>query len=200
MPQDWCENRGAKNIFEEEEQTLIIALAGRRVDAPSATSPRFPADNANTVKQQIAEFLRTHEARALVCAAACGADILALEAAGELGLRLRVVLPFDKSTFRASSVVDRGGDWGERYDRIIAEVKSRGDLVEFTHDKDNEQTYFSGNLDILNEAERLAHELKADAAALVVWNGESRGADDVTGHFKQEAQARGMGVAEIKTI
>lgn len=179
---------------------MVIALAGRRVDAPDAAQPRFPAERAATVKQQISEFLQTHEARALVCAAACGADILALEAAGELGLRRRVVLPFDQATFRASSVVDRGGDWGARYDRLIAAVAAAGDLVEFAHDKDDEQTYFAGNRDILDQAQSLAQELKTDAAALVVWNGESRGQDDVTGHFKQEAAARGMGVGEVKTI
>src|SRR5262245_9423389 len=179
---------------------MVIALAGRRVDASDAAQKRFPAENASAVKRRIRDFLQSHDARAWVCAAACGADILALEAAGELGLRRRVVLPFDKATFRASSVVDRGGDWGERYDRVISEVEGKGDLVEFAHDKDHGQTYFTGNLEILDQAQWLAQELKTGTAALVVWNGESRGADDVTGHFKQEAKARGMSLAEVKTI
>jgi hypothetical protein len=179
---------------------MVIALAGRRVDASDATQKRFPAENAAVVKQRIRDFLQSNDASALVCAAACGADILALEAAGELGLRRRVVLPFDKATFRASSVVDRGGDWGERYDRVVSEVEGKGDLVEFAHDKDHGQTYFTGNLEILDQAEWLAQELKTDTAALVVWNGQSRGADDVTGHFKEEARARGMGAPEILTM
>jgi hypothetical protein len=107
---------------------MVIALAGRRVDASDATQKRFPAENASAVKRQIRDFLQSNDASALVCAAACGADILALEAAGELGLRRRIVLPFDKATFRASSVVDRGGDWGERYDRVVSEVEGQGDL------------------------------------------------------------------------
>src|SRR5262249_50021021 len=179
---------------------MIIALAGRRIDAANATEPRFPVQNAEMVKQEIHRFLQSHQARGLVCAAACGADILALEAAGELGLRRRIVLPFDKSTFRATSVVDRGSDWGARYDRILGEVEKQGDLVEFAHDKEEGQTYLTGNLDILDQAQWLADKMSADTAALVVWNGEPRGADDVTGHFKQEAEARGMRVAVIKTI
>ena len=179
---------------------MVIALAGRRVDASDAAQKRFPAENASAVKQQIRDFLKSHDANALVCAAACGADILALEAAGELALRRRIVLPFDKATFRATSVVDRGGDWGERYDRIISEVEGQGDLVEFAHDKDDGQTYFTGNLEILDQAQWLAGELKINAHALVVWNGESRGEGDVTSHFKQEAETRGMSVAEVKTI
>src|SRR5688572_23363310 len=137
-------------------ENMVIALAGRRVDVSDAAQKRFPAENASAVKQQIRDFLQSHDSHALVCAAACGVDILALEAAGELDLRRRVVLPFDKATFRASSVVDRGGDWGERYDRITSEVEGQGDLVEFAHNKDDGQTYFTGNLEILDQAQWLS--------------------------------------------
>lgn len=179
---------------------MIIALAGRRVDAPDAAPPRFPAANATAVKAKLREFFSTHEATVLVCAAACGADLLALEVAGELGLRRRVVLPFDRAEFRAMSVVDRGGDWGERYDAVLAVVEAQGDLVEFAHDKDDGQTWFTGNLDILDQAQWLAQQTGADLAALIVWDGASRGADDVTGHFKQAAEARGFGIAELLTL
>ena len=47
----------------------------------------------------------------LVCSAACGADLIALQAAGRVSLRRRIVLPFEPSRFRDSSVVDRPGDW-----------------------------------------------------------------------------------------
>lgn len=179
---------------------MILALAGRRVDAPNTETKRFPAENLSAVQAKMRDFLVQQSISALVCAAACGADILALEVAGELGLRRRIILPFDQATFRASSVVDRGGDWGTRYDRIITDVEGQGDLVEFAHDKDDRQIYFIGNQEILDQAQWLAQELKTAATALIVWNGESRGADDVTGHFKQEAQAREIVVAEILTL
>jgi hypothetical protein len=179
---------------------MIIALAGRRVEAPDAPKPRFPANQVENVRARLHEFFTSHEVTGLVCAAACGADILALEVAGELGLRRRIVLPFGRAHFRAMSVVDRGGDWGERYDTLIAAVEAQGDLVEFAHDKDDMQTFFTGNLDILNQAQWLAGQTGEDLAALIVWDGNSRGADDVTGHFKQEAEARGFGVAEILTL
>ncbi|MFN0122966.1 MAG: hypothetical protein ACKV2V_20895 [Blastocatellia bacterium] len=179
---------------------MVIALAGRRVDAPGADIKRFPAENAAAVAARIREFLVTHEARALVSAAACGADIIALEVAGELGLRRRVVLPFDRAAFRAMSVVDRGAAWGARYDQILDALAASGDLIEAAHDPDDGQTWFTGNLEILDQAASLATQLGADIAALIVWNGASRGADDVTGHFKSEAEARGLGVAEALTV
>ena len=183
---------------------MIIALAGRRVDAPDAATPRFPAANLAAVKARIAEFMQSHGVTGLVCAAACGADILALEAAAELGRRRRIVLPFDRFQFRAMSVVDRGGDWGdnwgERYDRLIDDAIASGDLIEAAHDPNDNDTWFAGNLDILNQAQTLADKNHADLAALIVWEGQSRGADDVSGHLKATAEDRGLGIAEVLTL
>lgn len=178
---------------------MIVALAGRRVDAPDAVENRFPPENIERVRKEIRDFLKAENASALVCAAACGADILALEEAGALGIRRRVVLPYDKVTFKQSSVIDRPGDWGERYDHILAEVQGRDDLVIDDYDED-EESYFAANHDILDQAEELAEEAGQRVAALVVWNGESRGEEDVTGHFLEEARQRGLKVAEIKTV
>jgi len=177
---------------------MIVALAGRRVDAPGVNENRFSPENAEMVKQRIREFLKAEKATALVCAAACGSDILALEAAGELGIRRRVVLPYDKVTFKHSSVIDRPGDWGERYDRILAEVDDKGDLIVDDYDQD-EETYFAANHDILDQAEELAEETGQQMSAVVVWNGQARGEEDVTGHFLEEAKRRGLKVTEIKT-
>lgn len=179
---------------------MVIALAGRRIDAPGAAVARFPSENLERVREEIRRNLIELKARALVCAAACGADIIALETAGELGLRRRIVLPYDRDIFRASSVADRPGDWGSRFDRIVAEVSAAGDLIEYGHDKGHEDTYFTTNLDILGQAAQLAQEIGEGPKALVVWNGESRGADDVTGHFRDEALRRGIPVTEVITL
>jgi hypothetical protein len=43
------------------------------------------------------------DATALVCSGACGADLLALDVAGALGLRRRLVLPFEPDRFHQNS-------------------------------------------------------------------------------------------------
>lgn len=178
---------------------MIIAFAGRRIDAPETDEKRFPAENVGAVREKIRSTLVESDATGLVCAAACGADILALEVAGELGLRRRVVLPYAKDLFRKSSVADRPGDWGARYDRILAEVEASGDLVVNNY-AEVEETYFAANHDILDTAEEFAESRKQELAALVVWNGVSRGEDDVTAHFLEEAKGRGLRVGEIPTV
>ena len=110
---------------------MIIALAGRRVDAADAKQDRFPATSKNVeiVRERIRIVLQTQGATVLVSSAACGADLLALSEAGGLGLRRRIVLPFEREKFRATSVTDRPGEWGAMYDKVLNEVEKGGDLL-----------------------------------------------------------------------
>ena len=51
-------------------------------------------------------------------------------------VRRQVVLPFDRTAFRASSVTDRPGNWGPRFDAVVAAVAT-GDLIELPFDVDD---------------------------------------------------------------
>jgi len=180
---------------------VIAALAGRRVDAPNAATPRFPAAQIERVETAIRSRLAADDVTALVCAAACGADLLALAAAAELGIRRRIVLPFSVERFRESSVVDRPGPypWGGHYDRFVREAESGGDLVLLDLDPHDPHVYEKANLGILDQAARLAGECSDESEALVVWDERSRGPGDVTEHFAREARLR-MPVAAIHIL
>ncbi|HEX3684419.1 MAG TPA: hypothetical protein VHU83_17925 [Bryobacteraceae bacterium] len=176
---------------------MVIALAGRRMDAPDAKASRFPPQNEALVAARLRRFFEGQQAAALVCSAACGADLLALEAAGALNLRCRIVLPFPPSRFRERSVADRPGDWGQRYDRLLAEVI---DVIVLDYPEHDPSTYARTNGAILDNAAALSAELHQPAGAAVVWDGQSRGPDDVTAQFLIEARARFGRVAEILTL
>src|SRR4051812_712887 len=98
----------------------IVVLQGPRIDADGTYPPRFPLDCVPMVRQRIAHILTEECASILVCSAACGTDLIALEEAERLGLRRRIVLPFSPERFRETSVVDRPGDWGSVFDHQIA--------------------------------------------------------------------------------
>src|SRR5438552_4042532 len=106
---------GAHGQGEDGAAMIIVALAGRRIDAEGAPA-RFPLDQAPRVRERLDALLLELRPAALVCSAACGADLLALEAAAALNIPARIVLPFEPGRFRTSSVVDRPGDWGPRFD------------------------------------------------------------------------------------
>ena len=97
---------------------MIVALAGRRIDKPDADAPRFPLTGVDLVRGRLHHLLSEKKVTTFVCSAACGADLLALAAARDLGIRRRVILPFTRERFRVTSVVDRPGDWGPLFNAV----------------------------------------------------------------------------------
>ena len=179
-------------------QGSVIALAGRRPDPENAQERRFRADWTPHVGCEIRNALEQFQATALVCSAACGTDLLGLEAAGELGIHRRIVLPFDRDLFRTTSVVDRPGRWGDLYDRILNEVQATEDVVVLGCDPADVNAYLTTNKSILMEANSMAQNRNELLRALVVWDGNSRGPDDVTARFLQSAMEAGIPTTEIR--
>jgi hypothetical protein len=186
---------------------MIIALAGRRIDAHDAIVSRFPLENSAAVRESIRRLLVERKATVLVCAAACGADLLALDTAGELGIQRRIILPFEKQRFRATSVTDRPGEWGTLFDLIIGEVEASRNLVILNDESEDDTIFAITNRVILNEAQSLArqhphHEGEPPENAIlavIVWEGQPRGEGDLTADFANEARVRGIPVIEIAT-
>jgi hypothetical protein len=180
---------------------MIVAFAGRRVDAPNAGQQRFPSTNVLKVRERIRAQLAGFGGTTLVSSAACGADLLALDVAGELGMRRVIVLPWSKSQFRKRSVVDRGAEWGEIFDRIVGDVDAR-DLRVLRRRGDDDAAYTATNETILDAAAAIARRSPGhdDVLAMVAWNGEPRGPNDVTEAFMMAARERGMQVIEVSII
>jgi len=180
---------------------MIIALAGRRVDAPDAKLARFPStpENLESVRKRVLELLQAKRVSALVSSAACGADLLALSVAGNIGVRRIIVLPFEREKFRKTSVTDRPGEWGSLYDRILDEVQKAGDL-QILNLKSEEEAYAQVNHLIVDEAISLGQKLRVPVTAALVWDGKSRGKDDLTEEFGRYARSEEVAVIEIMTI
>jgi hypothetical protein len=178
---------------------MVIAVAGRRVDPADTKQVRFPLKNVALVHERVGAMLRKEGATVVACSAACGADLVALGEARVLQLRKRVVLPFAEEKFRESSVVDRPGDWGPIYDEVLSEVKAAGDLV-ILKEMPEEEAYVAANTGILDEAGKIAGQNGDAVTAALIWNGESRGADDITEQFGNEARKRGWRVVEVSTL
>ena len=179
----------AKNPGNQETNS-VIALAGRRIDAPDTNPARFPLQNVPIVRERLAALFSAEHAEALVCSAACGADLIALEEAERLGLRRRIVLPFPPKRFRETSVTDRPGDWGPAFDRLVAAADAAGDLVilQSTGDGDD-AAYAAANQAIIREAEALARP-SSEATPLrrigvVVWEGSAREGTDASGGLQK---------------
>jgi hypothetical protein len=182
----------------------VIALAGRRIDAPETKPARFPLQNVPIVRERLAALLAAEHAEALVCSAACGADLIALAEAERLGLRRRIVLPFPAKRFRETSVTDRPGEWGSLYDRLIAAAQAAGDLVVLSGTGgDYDAAYAAANQTIIREAEALAQANSDDRpfrrVAVIVWEGSAREGTDASGGLLALAKQAGFEERSVLT-
>ena len=178
--------------------SAVAALAGRRVDTRDATVPRFPLRNVPQVRAQLQRLFAREAVELLVCSAACGADLTALDVACAAGIRCKVVLPFEAKRFRATSVVDRPGDWGELFDRLMARIESAGDLLAIGDEADLERAYLRANAVIVEQACVGARDRRR--LAVVVWEGQAREGADATEHFRRLASQAGMEERPIFTF
>jgi hypothetical protein len=189
----------------------VIALAGRRTDADDPNgAERFPVENVPLVRRRIQKLFEDVRPDVLVSSAAAGADLIAIETAEKMGIRRRIVLPVEERRFRDGSVLDRGEAWGELFDTAII---TTGEIITMDRIESDLETYLIANERILDEAVQLAaggsepsdglglnvSPLK-DVLAVIVWEGVSRGIDDVTGSFRDAAEARGIDVVSIDTL
>ena len=175
---------------------MIAALAGRRIDQKDATPPRFPPTQVDRVSRELRRLFQDRGVTVLVSSAACGADLVALDVADSLKIRFRIVLPFDAAHFKMSSVVDRGGEWGELFERVIGAAEAAGDLVVLGLPP-SDNAYARATQAILDEAGRLAR--GGPVLAVAVWELESRGPGDHTEQFLKAARDRGYSTAPINS-
>jgi hypothetical protein len=175
-----------------------VALAGRRIDAPDAANIRFPLKMVPDVERELERVLRRERAGYLVCSAACGADLLALRAAKSLGVQNRIVLPFERQRFKAVSVLDRPGDWGDLFDLLVDAAAARNELVVLKGAADDDAKAFAAaNERILTEVRDSAFGRKV---ALAVWEGGSRGDGDATADLLKEAERLDFELATVLTV
>ena len=173
---------------------MIVALAGRR-----SNSARFPSHREPEVRGKLRSVLTRVRASVLVASAACGADIIAHEVAGELGIRRVLLLPTEPAAFRVHSVTDRGAAWGERFDLLLHEVTMQGDVRVLRLDASS-ASYIRANETLLDVAEGVARYTGANVMAVAVWDGASYGDDDVTAAFVGAAKSRAIEVEEVLTV
>lgn len=185
----------------------VVALAGRRIDPEPTLTPRFPFDQVDRVRVEIRDQLRHSHAVALVCSAACGADLIALDTAQKMGLRTRIILPFSAARFRKTSVVDRPRPafWGAVFDLVVSNARAHGDVIELDM-AESAEAYSTANAMVIDEARKLAdiEDRRSNGAlllvAILVWEGAPRGDGDNTKRFAELAGDSGFRVEQVLTL
>jgi hypothetical protein len=120
----------------------VLAFTGHMIDAPGRAAPRFPAALVPAVEAAVRKRLARMHRPVFYGSAACGADLIVIEAALAQGAEVNVVLPFDQDDFVRTSVEVGGAGWLPRFDaalsratRVVRATEERylGDDVLFEH-------------------------------------------------------------------
>lgn len=122
-------------------------------------------------------------------------QLLVLDVARSHHTERLVLLPSEPEEFRKTSVTVRPGDWDELYDQVLKTSK-----VEVLKLPEGQEGYLETNLKLLDRGQELARKYSVSTGALVVWDEKSRGPDDVTEHFLEQAKLRKIPVEEISTL
>jgi hypothetical protein len=176
----------------------VAILAGRRLDQTGSKPQRFPLDNLEHVKQLLRKTFLKLGIGKLICSAACGADLLAIEVALRLQIETHIILPFEKDMFKQQSVTDRPGDWGAFFDRLMNTSDKNVSVRILGLESDSFEAYIKTNNEIIAYARDMAN--KRHITSIVVWDGDKWGEDDITYQFIAASQQAGFYTVEVPTL
>lgn len=146
---------------------------------------RFPQSAAAQVKQAIREELDVSGARVGYASAACGSDLLFLEAMLERGGEVHVVLPYGREQFRKDAVGYASPEWGERFDAVLGRAN---DVIEASHQRlaEGAASLRYASLLLHGLAHLQADQWNAPLVPIAVWDGrESLYANGVSAQIAQ---------------
>ncbi len=98
----------------------IVVFTGHAIDHPSFKTALFPPDIEADVKRIITEKLQSINAKIGYSSAACGADLIFIEAMQELGGEINIILPFAIQDFIETNVRHAGPRWEKRFEKALA--------------------------------------------------------------------------------
>jgi hypothetical protein len=140
-------------------------------DRPGRSEPRFPPEREAAVKEAIRARLEELGAGFGYAGAACGSDLLFLEAMAERGGETVVVLPYPAEQFLATSVeVEPTGGWRERFERAC-ERASEVVVASSGPSPAAGLGFDYGNLLTLGLAIIRSQVLETDLVPLALWDG-----------------------------
>ena len=106
-------------IVESLRLPAVVLFVGHMIDQPGRTPPRFLPEMEREVRAGIEACLADLDARIGFSMAACGSDLLFIEAMQEREAEANIILPFDAEDFIATSVAFAGPQWVRRFRRAL---------------------------------------------------------------------------------
>lgn len=175
----------------------VVIFSGHMMDRVDRPRPRFPETLEATVSKAIRDWLSACNGLIGFSSAACGADLLFLEAVNSLGGETHVVLPCHQDEFVTDSVdIGATGEWRRRFDAQLA--CSRVVYASSSRPLDGGLGYDYANHIIHGLGQLRAKELETGLAALTVWDGQPGDGRGGTSSAVRHWQRHGIPVHQVR--
>ena len=184
-------NEDAARIDQYLHVPPVVVFAGHMIDRPDREWLRFPPEFEPAVAKSIREKIDQLKPGIGFSSAACGSDILFLEAMLEAGAEISVVLPYDKEEFIRDSVdYLLGSNWRARFEQVMERATQcvtastqKLELGGVSYDFANELLL---GLSVIH-----AHRLETTLIPMAAWDGVSGDGPGGTASAVENWRARG---------
>ena len=169
-------------LFDLLKPPPVVIFVGHMIDQPGRTPPRFPPGLEPAVREAIRAKLDTLDARIGYSSAACGSDLLFVEAMLDRLAEVHIMLPFRQDDFIKQSVAFAGENWIGRFRRALRFANS----VKYV----TTESYLD-SIDLFDLGARIfqgvailkARTLETQPHLLAVWDGQVNNLIGGTGEF-----------------
>jgi class 3 adenylate cyclase/tetratricopeptide (TPR) repeat protein len=150
----------------------VIVFAGHMVDRPDRSAPRFPMEIEPMVAEKIKAKVHELKPGFGFASAACGSDILFLEAMLEYGAEVSIVLPYNYDEFVEDSIAFvPESNWRARCDQVLKRA-ARVLTISTQRIEMSGVSYEFCNQMLLGLASIRSRQLDTELVPLAVWNGK----------------------------
>lgn len=148
----------------------VGVFTGHMIDAPGRNPPRFPPEREGEIRAAIEAEVEALDLRIGYSSAACGGDLLFIEAMLARGAEVNVVLPFAKGDFIETSLRFAGEAWVARFERAL-ERASDVQYVTAERHLGDDRLFGFGNRFMSGLALLRARSFSAEPWLVALWNG-----------------------------
>lgn len=170
-----------ERVFRVLKPPTVVVFVGHMTDKADRPVRRFPEESEAKVREAIEAHLQRYNVKIGYSSAACGSDLLFIEAMRARDGEVNIVLPFDTNDFIRTSVSRPGTQWEERFRRAISAPENT--VTHSTEEEFLETTdlYFFCNNTVHGLATLRARSLGTEPLLLAVYDGVS---DPINGGAK----------------
>lgn len=190
----------AQSSLATPQQTAkIVLFSGHMIDHPQREVPRFPPKKVPSLTRRLMatlQWIGIGEGDVSISGAACGGDLMFVEAVLALGLRAELFLHTSVERHIKEALAYAGRHWIDLFEQVSKHPRVGIHILPPVGERpiDEEDPFVANNLWMMRTAMALGPER---LHGILLWNGQGGDAPGGTAHMKNEMEAAGAPVSVV---